>query len=59
MHVEILATEALGDRSYVLHDGKTALVIDPQRDLDRVLRSSTGMDCAALRSPRPISTMTT
>lgn len=36
MKVEIIATEALGDRSYVVHDGTTAAVIDPQRDLDRV-----------------------
>jgi glyoxylase-like metal-dependent hydrolase (beta-lactamase superfamily II)/rhodanese-related sulfurtransferase len=27
-----------GDRSYVVHDGTTALVIDPQRDIDRVLQ---------------------
>jgi glyoxylase-like metal-dependent hydrolase (beta-lactamase superfamily II)/rhodanese-related sulfurtransferase len=50
MHVEILATEALGDRSYVLHDGKTALVIDPQRDLDRVhaVLDRHGLRCAAI-----------
>ncbi|MDD7968079.1 MBL fold metallo-hydrolase [Actinomycetospora lemnae] len=36
MHVEVIATEALGDRSYVVHDGEVALVVDPQRDLDRV-----------------------
>lgn len=36
---EILAIEtpALGDRSYLAHDGETAVVIDPQRDYDRVL----------------------
>jgi len=36
---EILAIEtpALGDRSYLAHDGQTAVVIDPQRDYDRVL----------------------
>lgn len=31
-----LDTPTLGDRSYIAHDGKTALVIDPQRDIDRV-----------------------
>lgn len=31
-----LDTPTLGDRSYIVHDGKTALVIDPQRDIDRV-----------------------
>jgi hydroxyacylglutathione hydrolase len=30
-------TPALGDRSYLAHDGSVALVIDPQRDIDRVL----------------------
>ena len=36
VHIEIVATEELGDRSYVVHDGRTAVVVDPQRDLDRV-----------------------
>lgn len=31
-----LDTPTLGDRSYIAHDGKTALVVDPQRDIDRV-----------------------
>ena len=31
-----LDTLTLGDRSYIAHDGKTALVVDPQRDIDRV-----------------------
>jgi hydroxyacylglutathione hydrolase len=30
-------TPALGDRSYLAHDGSVALVIDPQRDIDRLL----------------------
>ena len=30
-------TPTLGDRSYLVHDGHVALVIDPQRDIDRVL----------------------
>lgn len=29
-------TPGLGDRSYVAHDGETAVVIDPQRDTDRI-----------------------
>lgn len=29
-------TPTLGDRSYIAHDGKTALAVDPQRDIDRV-----------------------
>jgi hydroxyacylglutathione hydrolase len=30
-------TPTLGDRSYVVHDGRVAFVVDPQRDIDRVL----------------------
>ena len=29
-------TPSLGDRSYLVHDGEVAFVIDPQRDLDRI-----------------------
>jgi glyoxylase-like metal-dependent hydrolase (beta-lactamase superfamily II)/rhodanese-related sulfurtransferase len=32
-----IETPSLGDRSYVVHDGEVAFVIDPQRDIDRVL----------------------
>jgi hydroxyacylglutathione hydrolase len=36
--VEVLPIETptLGDRSYLAHDGEVAVVIDPQRDIDRV-----------------------
>ncbi len=36
--VEVITVETpeLGDRSYIAHDGSTAVVIDPQRDLDRL-----------------------
>jgi hydroxyacylglutathione hydrolase len=40
MHpVEIVTfdTPSLGDRSYLVHDGTTGVVIDPQRDIDRIL----------------------
>lgn len=37
-HVITLETPGLGDRGYVVHDGVHALVIDPQRDTDRVER---------------------
>ncbi len=30
-------TPSLGDRSYLAHDGAVAIVVDPQRDIDRVL----------------------
>lgn len=32
-----IETPSLGDRSYLAHDGTAALVVDPQRDIDRVL----------------------
>ncbi|USQ75386.1 MBL fold metallo-hydrolase [Ornithinimicrobium cryptoxanthini] len=32
-----IETPSLGDRSYLVHNGQTAAVIDPQRDIDRVL----------------------
>jgi glyoxylase-like metal-dependent hydrolase (beta-lactamase superfamily II) len=32
-----IETTSLGDRSYIAHDGETAVVVDPQRDIDRVL----------------------
>lgn len=37
MKVIHLDTISLGDRSYIAHDGTNALVIDPQRDIDRVV----------------------
>ena len=36
MEVIVIETPQLGDRSYLVHDGSVALVIDPQRDTDRV-----------------------
>ncbi len=35
--VEMIETSSLGDRSYLATDGKVAVVVDPQRDVDRVL----------------------
>jgi len=32
-----IETPTLGDRTYLAHDGEVALVVDPQRDIDRVL----------------------
>ena len=45
--VEVFATEELGDRTYVVHDGHVAVVIDPQRDLERYLDFMTarGLNC--------------
>ncbi|HEX3707157.1 MAG TPA: MBL fold metallo-hydrolase [Mycobacteriales bacterium] len=36
LRVETIRTDELGDRSYVVHDGEIAFVIDPQRDIDRI-----------------------
>jgi hydroxyacylglutathione hydrolase len=36
LNVVNIDTPTLGDRGYIAHDGKTALVVDPQRDIDRV-----------------------
>ena len=41
-----LDTPTLGDRSYLVHDDTVAFVVDPQRDIDRVLRAA---DDAAVR----------
>lgn len=38
--VVAIETPELGDRSYLAHDGTTALVVDPQRDIDRVLAAA-------------------
>ena len=35
--VQTIETSSLGDRSYLIDDGEVAVVIDPQRDIDRVL----------------------
>jgi hydroxyacylglutathione hydrolase len=37
IHLREIPTPELGDRSYLLHDGTVAAVIDPQRDIDRIL----------------------
>jgi len=35
--VRTIDTPSLGDRSYLVHDGEVAFMVDPQRDIDRVL----------------------
>jgi glyoxylase-like metal-dependent hydrolase (beta-lactamase superfamily II)/rhodanese-related sulfurtransferase len=37
MQVSIVETSGLGDRSYVVTNGGNAVIVDPQRDIDRVL----------------------
>lgn len=36
VQIVTIETSSLGDRSYLAHDGEVAVVIDPQRDIDRV-----------------------
>ena len=49
-HVITLDSTGLGDRSYIVHDGRNALVVDPQRDIDRVehLVAEHGLTIAAV-----------
>jgi len=37
VEIATIKTASLGDRSYLVTDGTVALVVDPQRDIDRVL----------------------
>ncbi len=37
VEIATIKTPSLGDRSYLVTDGVAALVVDPQRDIDRVL----------------------
>jgi hydroxyacylglutathione hydrolase len=48
VQVEVVATEELGDRSYLAHDGRVAVVVDPQRDIDRIQAAldRLGLRCA-------------
>jgi hydroxyacylglutathione hydrolase len=36
VQIEVIETPELGDRSYLVHDGDQAVVVDPQRDTGRV-----------------------
>jgi hydroxyacylglutathione hydrolase len=41
VEVAVIETSGLGDRSYVISGGDVAVVVDPQRDIDRVLDLAT------------------
>lgn len=43
VRVEVISTSALGDRSYLASDGEVAVVVDPQRDVDRVVALAGGL----------------
>jgi hydroxyacylglutathione hydrolase len=51
--VVTIETTGLGDRSYLAHDGEHAVVIDPQRDIDRVLAAA---EAAAVRITHVLET---
>jgi glyoxylase-like metal-dependent hydrolase (beta-lactamase superfamily II)/rhodanese-related sulfurtransferase len=38
--VSVIETPSLGDRSYLASDGRVAVAVDPQRDVDRMLMSA-------------------
>ncbi|PRW64751.1 MBL fold metallo-hydrolase [Actinopolyspora mortivallis] len=38
--VEVIETSSLGDRSYLATDGGVAVVVDPQRDVDRMIAAA-------------------
>ena len=40
LQVVTIETPGLGDRSYLVHDGRVGLVVDPQRDIDRALSAA-------------------
>jgi len=44
VEVVVVSTEELGDRSYVVHDGSVAVVVDPQRDIDRIEEALAELD---------------
>jgi hydroxyacylglutathione hydrolase len=44
--IDVIDTPSLGDRSYLATDGEVAIVIDPQRDIDRVLGLAEGRGVA-------------
>jgi len=52
-NVVTIETAGLGDRSYLAHDGEHAVVIDPQRDIDRVLAAA---EAAAVRITHVLET---
>ena len=43
VQVVVVDTPSLGDCSYLVHDGRRAFVVDPQRDIDRVQALAAGL----------------
>ena len=59
VQIDIIETPSLGDRSYLLSDGTVAAVIDPQRDIDRILEVAKPGTCGSPTCWKPTSTTTT
>ena len=59
MQIDIIETTSLGDRSYLISADDVAVVVDPQRDIDRVLDAGRRPRGAVSTSWRPTCTTTT
>lgn len=44
LRIEAIETSSLGDRSYLATDGEVAVVVDPQRDVDRFIAAAGRVD---------------
>jgi glyoxylase-like metal-dependent hydrolase (beta-lactamase superfamily II)/rhodanese-related sulfurtransferase len=44
MELDLVVTPGLGDNSYLLTSGREAVVVDPQRDVDRLLSAANARD---------------
>lgn len=57
--VDILETEGLGNRSYLAGGREAAVVVDPPRDVERVLAAAAARGCGSRTWRRPTCTTTT
>lgn len=57
--IDTIQTEGLGNRSYLAGGADTAVVVDPPRDIDRVLAAAAVRGFGSRTSRRPTSTTTT
>jgi hydroxyacylglutathione hydrolase len=53
IEIVVIETPSLGDRSYLVHDGDVGIVVDPQRDIDRVVAAA---EAAAVRVTHVLET---
>ncbi|GAA3126215.1 hypothetical protein GCM10020254_87040 [Streptomyces goshikiensis] len=57
--IDTIETEGLGNRSYLAGGAHTAVVVDPPRDIDRVLAAAAARGYGYRTWWRPTSTTTT